>query len=93
MRERAAVEHDALRSFYAWRYYHPHQAEDPLAAWQEAWKRGAWDAIRSNATLGLNLAQILKRLEELHDLYADVDLQRRMEAECETGSPLWKAEP
>jgi hypothetical protein len=61
--------------------------------WAAAWRAGAWDAIRRNATLGLNLAQIIQRLEELAQLYADVDIESQAERELETSSAYWRSEP
>jgi hypothetical protein len=57
--------------YFAWLATHPHESEDASAIWAAAWKAGAWDAIRRNTTLGLNLSQIIQRLEELHALYSD----------------------
>lgn len=91
--DRLAVEQERSRSqYYAWRYSHPREAEDPATAWAEAWRRGSWDAIRQNATLGLNLAQVIERLEELARLYADVDADERVDRELEESSAYWRSQ-
>ena len=59
--------------------------------WVDAWQAGAWDAIQRNSTLGLNLTQIIERLEELARLYSDVDLDRHVERELERSSTYWRA--
>jgi hypothetical protein len=80
---------DPRGRFYAWRNLHPHEAEDPATVWAAAWQAGAWDAIRRNSSLGLNLAQIVQRLEELAALYADVDQERQFERELSQPSTYW----
>jgi hypothetical protein len=86
---RPATEQDVKRGrFFAWKRQHPHEAEDPAAVWNAAWESGAWDAIRRNATLGLNLTQILQRLEELAALYRDAEIER----EIEDTSAYWSTE-
>jgi len=79
---------DARGRFFAWQRLHPREAEDPSAIWAAAWKAGSWDAIRRNANLGLNLSQIVQRLEELANLYAEVDVER----EVERASAYWHTE-
>jgi hypothetical protein len=86
---------------FAWLAHHPSEAEalhDVAPGvvgllWTDAWRAGAWDAVKQNATLGLNLSQIIERLEELHALYADVDIERQAERELEASSRYWKSEP
>jgi hypothetical protein len=51
-----------------------------------AWRAGAWYAIRANAQLGLNLTQIVQRLEELAAMYGD----RALEDDHERGAAYWK---
>lgn len=65
--------------YFRWLANHPHAAEDPSAIWAAAWQAGAWDAIRRNASLGLNLSQIVQRLEELAALYADHEIEADFE--------------
>jgi nicotinamide riboside transporter PnuC len=74
--------------YFAWLASHPHASDDASAVWAAAWKAGAWHAIRANAQLGLNLTQIVQRLEELADLYTD----RAIEREVEDGSAYWNDE-
>ena len=92
MSQAEAVEDYARGRYFAWRANHPAEADDPAAAWAAAWRAGSWDAIRRNAQLGLNLSQIIQRLEELTQLYGDVDLDRQFEHELERASAYWRGE-
>jgi hypothetical protein len=76
--------------YFAWLAKHPHLADDPSQVWVAAWRAGAWDAIHRNATLGLNLSQIIQRLEELAQLYADVDMDDELDRELAQASAYWK---
>lgn len=82
----------ARARYFAWKRGHPAQADDPATVWAAAWQAGAWNAIRQNATLGLNLVQIIQRLEELAALYADVDNDRHVEAELEAAAKYWRSD-
>lgn len=73
------------RRFFAWQRQHPSESEDASAVWNAAWEAGAWDAIRRNTHLGLNLSEIVQRLEELAAMYRDVEIER----EIEHGSAYW----
>jgi hypothetical protein len=83
----------AERRFFAWKAQHPHEVEDASAVWAAAWRAGAWNAIQQNTTLGLNLTQIIQRLEDLAALYADVDAERQLEHELAQASQYWRNEP
>jgi hypothetical protein len=83
----------ATRRFFAWKAQHPHLLDDPSAVWEAAWRAGAWNAIQQNTTLGLNLTQIIQRLEDLAALYADVDAERQLEHELTQASTYWRGEP
>jgi len=87
----------ASKAYFVWLARHRSEAaalqdvdaDVPSRLWADAWQAGAWDAIRRNADLGLMLARIVERLEELYALYRDHDIER----EAEQGSPLWAEEP
>ena len=91
---------DSASRYFAWRASHPSEADhlDQVPAdvvsrlWADAWKAGAWDALKRNATLGINLSQIIERLEELAQLYSDVDRERAYEHELAASSAYWKGE-
>jgi len=95
-----ALEDYARGRYFGWRTNHPAEAEllddlpqdIPSRLWTDAWRAGSWDAIRRNAQLGLNLAQIIQRLEELAQLYGDVDMDRQFEHELERASAYWRGE-
>lgn len=88
----SAVDADPRSRWFSWKRLHPAEAEDPASVWAAAWKAGSWDAIRRNAQLGLNLSQIVQRLEELANLYRDVDIERDIEREMEEASAYWHDE-
>ena len=87
----------ARKAYFVWLARHPSEAAalrdvDPEVVsqlWAGACQWAAWDAIRRNTDLGLMLARIVERLEELYALYRDHDIER----EAEQGSPLWAEEP
>ena len=83
----------ARKAYFVWLARHPSEA-DALrdlpanvvgSLWLDAWQSGAWDSIRRNTDLGLSLAQIVQRLEELANLYRTADIER----EAEQGSATW----
>jgi len=58
---------DAGSEYFAWRHYHPRQAEDPRAVWGAAWLAGGRAALRDSARvveLVPLLAQLLVLLED-----------------------------
>jgi len=86
----------ARKAYFVWLARHPSEA-DALrdlpanvigSLWLDAWQAGAWDSIRRNTDLGLSLAQIVQRLEELADVYRAADIER----EAEQGSGYWSTE-
>ena len=88
---------DAQRKeYFRWLARHPSEAallhdvppEVLGRLWCDAWQAGAWDAIRRNSDLGLSLARIVQRLEELADAYRTADIER----EAEQGSAYWPDE-
>jgi hypothetical protein len=91
---------DPASRFFAWKATHPAEAEhldqvppDVVGRlWNDAWKAGAWDALQRNATLGINLSQIIERLEELAQLYSDVERDRAYERELQQASAYWRGE-
>jgi hypothetical protein len=88
------AESERARSrFFAWKSSHAHLADDPAEVWAAAWRAGAWDALKQNTTLGLNLAQITQRLEDLAQLYSDVGEERRIDRELEEVSAYYRSEP
>jgi hypothetical protein len=92
----STVEGVQRRTYFAWLHRHPSEAaslrdvppEVLSRLWLDAWQAGSWDAIKRNTDLGLSLAQIVQRLEELADLYRTADIER----EAESSSVYWHAE-
>jgi hypothetical protein len=52
---------NAAGAYFAWRYHHPHEAEDPSAIWGAAWRAGGRAALRDSASL-VELAPLLREL-------------------------------
>jgi hypothetical protein len=48
-------------SFFEWRHYHPHEAEDPSTVWGAAWRAGARAAMHDSARL-VELVPLLHHL-------------------------------
>ena len=80
---------------YAWLHRHPSEAaaladvpSDVLGRlWADCSHEAAWEAIRQNANLAMNLALIIERLEELANVYRDVEVER----EAEASSAYWSS--
>jgi len=51
----------SANDFWSWRYYHPHEAEDPSAVWAAAWNAGGRSAMHDSARL-IELAPLLRDL-------------------------------
>jgi hypothetical protein len=87
------VSSDPRGRLFAWLARHPSEAgalrdvppEVLSRLWLDAWQAGSWDAIKRNTDLGLSLAQIVQRLEELAEVYRTADIER----EAEESSAYW----
>jgi hypothetical protein len=92
----STVEGARRRTYFAWLQRHPSEAaalrdvppEVLSRLWLDAWQAGSWDAIKRNTDLGLSLAQIVQRLEELAELFRVEDIER----EAENGSTYWRTD-
>jgi hypothetical protein len=92
----STVEGVQRRTYFAWLHRHPSEAaslrdvppEVLSRLWLDAWQAGSWDAIKRNTDLGLSLAQIVQRLEELADMYRTAEVER----EVEDGSAYYSSE-
>jgi hypothetical protein len=67
---------NAAGEYFAWRYHHPHEAEDPSAVWGAAWRAGGRAALRDSAQL-VELAALLRELLCLLEDGRIEDLLRR----------------
>jgi hypothetical protein len=89
----STVEGAQRKTYFAWLSRHPSEAaelrdvppEVLSRLWLDAWQAGSWDAIKRNTDLGLSLAQIVQRLEELAEVYRTADIER----EAEESSAYW----
>jgi hypothetical protein len=52
---------DPSTAFFAWKYHHPHQSEDPSAVWCAAWNAGGRAAMQSSSRL-VELVPLLRDL-------------------------------
>jgi hypothetical protein len=52
---------NAAGEYFAWRYYHPHEAEDPGAVWAAAWNAGGRSAMHDSSRL-IDLVPLLRDL-------------------------------
>jgi len=65
----------ASSSYFEYRHYHPHEAEDPQALWGAAWQAGARAALHDSARV-VELAPLLRNLLYLLEDGAVEDLVR-----------------
>jgi hypothetical protein len=59
--------------------------------WADAWREGGWDTLRANTTLALHLGDIITRLEDLAQQFADVEAERHFQNELEASSAYWSS--
>ena len=52
---------DPTAAYFAWKFHHPHESEDPSAVWSAAWKAGGRAALHDSARL-LDLVPLLTEL-------------------------------
>jgi hypothetical protein len=52
---------NAAGEFFAWKFAHPHESEDPSAVWGAAWRAGARAALRDTAHLS-DMTPLLREL-------------------------------
>jgi hypothetical protein len=83
---------DPDRRFFAWRNTHPNVAEDPRAAWAEAWRQAYWAGVKENTRLGLDLMDVAQRVEALERRLRDHDADLEIERELEASSQYWRSE-
>lgn len=80
------------RRYFAWKARHPHEAEDAALAWAEAWRQAYWAGIRENGQLGLQLLEVVQRVEALEQRLRDMQTSDEIERELEASSAYWKGE-
>ena len=52
---------NAASEFFAWKFSHPHESEDPSAVWGAAWRAGARAALRDTGQLS-DMTPLLREL-------------------------------
>ena len=52
---------NAASEFFAWKFSHPHESDDPSAVWGAAWRAGARAAVRDTAHLS-DMTPLLREL-------------------------------
>jgi hypothetical protein len=63
-------------AFFAWRYFHPHESEDPQAVWGAAWRAGGRAALHDSS----RLIDLVPLLRELLDALDDQRIERQLRA-------------
>jgi hypothetical protein len=66
----------AAGQFFAWKFHHPRESEDPAAVWGAAWRAGGRAALQDSARL-VDLAPLLRELLCLIEDGRVEDLLRR----------------
>jgi len=62
--------------YFAWKYYHPREAEDPSAVWAAAWNAGGRAAMQDSA----RLVELVPLLTDLLQLLQDERVERDVRA-------------
>jgi hypothetical protein len=65
---------NASSAYFAWRYYHPHESEDPQAVWGAAWRAGGRAALNDSS----RLFELVPLLRELLDALDDERIERQL---------------
>ena len=71
-----SVAADPSGAYFAWRYFHPHEAEDPSAIWGAAWKAGGRAAMQDSS----RLVELVPLLTDLLELLQDERIERDVRA-------------
>jgi len=58
---------DPSSAYFAWKYHHPREAEDPSALWGAAWREGGRAAMRDSS----RLVELVPLLQDLLYLLED----------------------
>jgi len=82
---------DPDRRYFAWRQAHPTLVEDPRAVWAEAWRQAYWAGLRETSQLGLQLLEVITRVEALEQRLRDLQHGEEIERELEQSSEYWKS--
>lgn len=62
---------DPSAAYFAWRHYHPSEAEDASAVWGAAWRAGGRAAIAASSELAELVPVLRGLLETLEDGYVE----------------------
>jgi hypothetical protein len=63
---------DPSTAYFAWRHFHPHEAEDPSAVWGAAWRAGGRQAMQDSS----RLVELVPMLRDLLDLLEDERVEK-----------------
>jgi hypothetical protein len=77
---------DASSAYFAWRYYHPREAEDPSAVWAAAWRAGGRAALQSSS----RIVELVPMLRELLHLLQDGQVEADVRASDRRSSPQFE---
>jgi len=61
--------------YFRWRYYHPHEAENPSAVWAAAWNAGGRSAMHDSSRLVELVPLLTDLLQLLQDERVEADVR------------------
>jgi hypothetical protein len=70
-------------AFFAWRYFHPHESEDPQAVWGAAWRAGGRAALNDSTRLVELMPLLRELLASLEDCHIECELRSAHKYELE----------
>jgi hypothetical protein len=80
-----SVAADPSGAYFAWRYYHPHEAEDPSAIWGAAWRAGGRAAMQDST----RLVELVPLLRDLLCLLEDGQIEHLVRASDRRPAPTF----
>jgi hypothetical protein len=72
-------------AYFAWKFHHPHEAEDPSAIWGAAWRAGGRAALNDSS----RLVQLVPLLRDLLDALEDGHVEDLVRASDRRPAPAW----
>jgi hypothetical protein len=80
---------NASSAYYAWKHFHPHEAEDMRAVWAAAWHAGGRAALASSS----RIVELVPMLRELLFLFEDSQVELEVRASDRRPPPQLFEEP
>jgi hypothetical protein len=76
---------NASSAYFAWKHFHPHEAEDPRAVWAAAYKAGGRAALLDSG----HISELIPLLQDLLHLFADGQVEADVRASDRRKHPIF----